>query len=372
MTDLRPAAGTARSAETRTFVAVLIAVTLVFAACLWPFVGAILWAVIAAIMFSHLNDWMLRRMPGKPSRAAGLTLLVIAAAVLLPAAILASMLIDQASGLFYRFQSGQIDLAGLFGEARAAMPQWMLGLLDRWGIADFGSLSAKVSAGFSAQFRNLAGQALNIGQGAASFLLSLAVMLYLTFFLLRDGRRLARRIGEVIPLAAEERAVLATRFVTVVRATVKGGVVVGLVQGALGGAIMAVLGVPNALLWAVVMAFSSLLPAVGTGLVWVPAALYLLATGHVWQGIVMALCGLLVIGSVDNVLRPILIGRETKIPDALVLVTTLGGLATFGFNGLLIGPVAAALFLTIWTRYSVERQRHTALASGTNGAAGED
>ena len=113
---------------------------------------------------------------------------------------------------------------------------------------------------------------------------------------------------------------------------------------------MTMLGVPNAPLWAVVMALSSLLPAVGTGIVWVPVSFYLFATADLWRGIVMALAGLLVIGSVDNVLRPILIGRDTRMPDFLVLLTTLGGLAAFGFTGLLIGPVAAALFLTVWSR----------------------
>jgi len=133
-----------------------------------------------------------------------------------------------------------------------------------------------------------------------------------------------------------------------VRATVKGSIVVSVAQGTAGGVIMWLLGVPNALLWAVVMAFSSLLPAVGTGLVWVPASLYLLATGHIWQGIVMALMGAFVIGTIDNVLRPILVGRETQMPDALVLLVTLGGLSAFGFNGLIIGPVIASLFLATW------------------------
>ena len=111
---------------------------------------------------------------------------------------------------------------------------------------------------------------------------------------------------------------------------------------------MAILGVPNALLLAVIMALSSLLPAVGTGIVWLPVSLYLFATAEPWRGVAMFVAGLVVVGSVDNILRPILIGRETKIPDFLVLITTLGGLAAFGFNGLLIGPVAAGLFLSVW------------------------
>jgi predicted PurR-regulated permease PerM len=141
---------------------------------------------------------------------------------------------------------------------------------------------------------------------------------------------------------------LADRFVSVVRATVKGGVLVGAAQGFVGGGIMALLGVPNALLWAVVIALCSLLPAVGTGIVWVPVSIYLFATDGIWHGLIMAVSGLVIIGSVDNVLRPILIGRETNIPDFLVLVTTLGGLVAFGFNGLLIGPVLAGIFISCW------------------------
>lgn len=346
-----------RTLEDRTFVAVLIAITAVFILSVWPFVGAILWSIVAAIMFAPLNARLVAALPGRLNVAALLTMLIIAVVAVVPAILLSATLIDQAGSIYTRIQSGEIDIGQAFDRGQAMLPEWLRGVLQRTGVTNFGSLREKLSAGIATQFRSLASQAFSIGQGAARFLLSLAVMLYLTFFLLRDGEALARRIGSAIPLAADERSILAERFVTVVRATVKGGLVVGIVQGALGGLIMWLLGVPNALLWAVIMAISSLLPAVGTGLVWLPVSLYLLSTGAVWQGIVMALSGLLLIGSVDNVLRPILIGRDTKIPDALVLVTTLGGISTFGFNGLLIGPVAAALFLTIWNRLSVARHK---------------
>lgn len=342
--------------ERATLLAVLLAVSVVFVWSLWAFVGAILWSLVAAIMFAGVNRRLLGRLPDRPGAAAGLTLLLIAGAIILPAVLIGGLLLDQASGLYARFQSGQIDLPALFEQLRAVLPEWLRHVLERFGITDFGSVSGKLSAGFSSQLRSVLERAVDVGQNAASFMLSLAIMLYLTFYLLRYGEALSGRIGQVVPLPASDRGILARRFVTVVRATVKGGVVVGAAQGAVGGVVMGVLGVPNALLWAVVMAFSSLLPAVGTGLVWVPAALYLLAVGHVWQGIAMAVAGIAVIGSVDNVLRPILIGRETKIPDALVLVTTLGGLDAFGFNGLLIGPVAAALFITVWDRFATQRR----------------
>lgn len=356
-----PQAARDRTVESVAFFAVLAAVSIVFTWSILPFVGALLWALVAAILFAPLVERIRVRVGGRRGLAAGITVFVIALAVVLPAIVLGVMLVDQAGALYGQLQSEHVDLAALFERVLAFLPDWAHGLLGRMGITDFSSFSDKVSAEIGGQLRSLLGRAVNIGQGAASFLLSLAIMLYVTFFFLRDGRALATRIGEVVPLAPDERALLADRFVTVVAATVKGGVLVGLAQGTVGGIVMAVLGVPNALLWAVVMGFASLLPAVGTGLVWVPASLYLFATGDVWQGVVMALAGMLVIGSIDNVLRPILIGRETKIPDALILVTTLGGIDAFGFNGLLIGPVAAALFLTVWNRFSL--RRHAAPAS---------
>jgi predicted PurR-regulated permease PerM len=147
-------------------------------------------------------------------------------------------------------------------------------------------------------------------------------------------------------------------FTTVIRATVKGNVVMAIVQGALGGLIFWFLGVHASVLWAVVMAFLSLLPAVGSALVWVPVAIYFLVTGATWQGIVLIAYGVLVIGMVDNVLRPILVGKDTKMPDYVVLISTLGGMAIFGLNGFVIGPVIAAMFMAVWEIFATSRIRN--------------
>ena len=328
--------------------ALLFTVSMVFAWSIWPFIGAVLWSVVVAIMFAPLNARVLATLPMRRNLAAGITLLIVTAVAVVPAIAVTMFLLDQAGTIYIGIQAGQIDIARLFGRVQAILPDWSTGMLRRIGITDLTSLREQLSVGFVARLQGLVSRAFTIGQGAIGFLLSLAVMLYMTFFLLRDGATLSRRIGLVVPLAPADRALLANRFVTVVRATIKGGVLVGIAQGALGGVIMMALGVPNAALWAIIMALSSLLPAVGTGLVWLPVSIYLFASSDAWRGVVMVLCGLLVIGSIDNILRPILIGRDTKMPDFLVLVTTLGGLASFGFNGLPIGPVAAALFITAW------------------------
>jgi predicted PurR-regulated permease PerM len=133
--------------------------------------------------------------------------------------------------------------------------------------------------------------------------------------------------------------------------------VVAIVQGIIGGVCFWAIGINGAMLWGILMGAFSLLPAVGTGIVWVPVAIFLLATGAIWQGLALVFCGVAVIGMVDNVLRPILVGRETRMPDYVVLISTLGGLDLFGFNGLIIGPVIAALFIAIWNIFTDLRLR---------------
>jgi hypothetical protein len=167
----------------------------------------------------------------------------------------------------------------------------------------------------------------------------MTIMLYLLFFLLRDGHSLAGRIKTAVPLSREYKQRLFSNFTTVIRATVKGNVLVAIAQGALGGLIFWFLHVQAPLLWAVVMAFLSLLPAVGAAIVWAPVAVYFLVTGSVWQGVALIAFGVFVIGLVDNFLRPVLVGKDTKMPDYVVLLSTVGGMALFGLNGFVIGPV---------------------------------
>ena len=132
---------------------------------------------------------------------------------------------------------------------------------------------------------------------------------------------------------------------------------VALLQGTLGGLIFWFIGINAPLLWAVVMGFFSLVPAIGAGLIWCPVALYLLVTGATWQGWFLIAFGALVIGLVDNVLRPILVGKDTRMPDYVILISTLGGIATFGLNGLVIGPVIAAMSIAAWDIFSSSRQK---------------
>jgi predicted PurR-regulated permease PerM len=325
-----------------------------------PFFGAIVWAVVAAILFAPVNARLLAAMPARRNGAALLTLLAILLMVIVPAIVLASALLDEAAGVYARVQSGKADLPGYFTQLQQRLPGWVSGLLERLGLTDLGAVQARIQAGVAASYQTLAARAFSLGQSAFGFLVGLGAMLYLTFFLLRDGPALAARIEDAIPLHPDQRRTLIDRFVAVIRATMKGSFVVAIVQGTIGGTVFWALGIHGALLWGVSMGLLSLLPAIGTGLVWVPVALYLLLSGSIWQGIVLVLCGLFVIGLVDNLLRPILVGRETRIPDYVVLLSTLGGIEIFGFHGFVIGPVIAALFIAAWEIFTESRARREA------------
>jgi predicted PurR-regulated permease PerM len=345
-----------RRFENQSFLILLLAVTLAFAWILQPFYGAVLWAIVGAVIFAPLNRALLRSTRGKSTLAAAVTILIVVAMVILPLAMIAASLIQEAAGIHAKIQSGEYDFARFIQRIFDSLPAWAIGLLERLNLTNLAAVRETLSANLMKGGQALAPQALNIGLNTFDFIIGLAIMIYLLFFLLRDGKALAERIKETIPLRADQKAALFSRFADVVRATVKGGILVAIVQGVLGGLAFWFLGIHAALLWAVVMAFLSLLPAIGAALVWFPVAIYLLTSGAVWQGIALIVYGVLVIGLVDNILRPFLVGKETKLPDYVVLISTLGGIEVFGLNGFVIGPLIAAIFMVTWEIFATSRQ----------------
>jgi predicted PurR-regulated permease PerM len=343
------------SLEDRGFLWLLIAVSAAFALVLWPFSGAILWGTVFAILFAPVYRRLRRVLWRSGTLAALATLAIIVVMVIVPVTLLTVSLIDEASGVYDRIRSGELSFGGYLHQVLDVLPGWAQGLLERLGLTNAAAVQERLAAGLTKASQFFAVQAINIGQNTLEFVVSLGVMLYLLFFLLRDGDALFARMRSALPLRADHQRALFDKFAVVVRATVKGNIVIAILQGALGGLMLWLLGVHAPLLWAVLMAFLSLLPAVGAGLVWLPVALYFLATGELLKGLVLIAYGVLVIGLVDNLLRPILVGKDTRMPDYVVLVSTLGGIAAFGLNGFVIGPLIAAMFIAAWDLHAASR-----------------
>jgi predicted PurR-regulated permease PerM len=348
-----------RRLESGGLIAFLILITLALLLVVSSYVGALLWAVLAAVLFQSLFHWVLARRPGQRNLAAAMTLLIILFAVIIPALAIGGMVVDQSAGVYAQIQSGQIDFARYFQQVHDGLPQWVQHPLDRAGLGSFDRAQARIAQALRSSSQSIASQALSIGRNTAAFLLAFGVGLYVTFFLLRDGEKLAPVIRDALPLERDVADRLLGKFVAVVRATIKGSVVVALVQGTIGAVTFWIVGLPAALLWGVLMTLAALLPAIGPALIWAPVALYLLATGAVWQGVLVIVSGVAVIGLADNILRPILVGRDTGIPDWLVLVTTLGGIEVAGLSGIVVGPLVAALFLAGWQILTEQRQGAT-------------
>lgn len=332
--------------ETRTFLAMLVGVSLAFVLLMKPFFGPIFWAVAIALIFHPFERMLSRRLGDRPNINALITLFLCIIIVVIPVLGLGAALISEGVGLYQKIQAGDIRPGEYIDQVNQSFPaiQSFLAQFD----VNFGELRDKAVNAFLGGSQFLAKQALGIGQNTFQFFLALALMVYLAFFLIRDGQKLVDLLIRALPLGDERERLLFAKFAEVTRATVKGNLLIAIIQGALGGLIFWILGITGALLWGVVMAVVSLLPAVGAAIVWVPAAVYLAAVGDVVPAAVLTGYGVVVIGLADNLLRPIFVGRDTKMPDYLVLLSTLGGIVLFGINGFVMGPLVAALFMAFW------------------------
>lgn len=351
------------------FLLALVAVSAAFLFLLRPFYAAIFWAAALAVLFWPIHQRILARMPHRPSLASLATLLICVLIVIIPLWLITMSVVNELGQTYSRFTQEGGSLGEQLRGLGLRTPPWLLEWLPRLGIDNMAVLQERAAQAGAQALQFLAARAVGIGQNTLQVLVTLAVMLYLLFFFFRDGERIVELLERAIPMQSAYIDSLAGRFTSVVKATIRGNLIVAMVQGGLGGVLFWAVGVPGAVLWAVVMTFLSLLPAVGAWLVWGPVAIWLLATGEIARGVVVIVVGAVVIGLIDNLLRPILVGRETRMPDYLVLLSTLGGLAMFGLTGFVAGPMIAALFMAMWG-FFISR-RHASPAAGPGPARPE-
>ena len=330
------------------FVVLIAAVTLAFAIVVAPLVVALFWAVVLAILFTPVYRWVAARLGNHPSIASLVTVALVLAMVIVPLVVVGAMLVQEAGAIGSQLKSGELAPGRIIERVFGVLPAWATDILKWLGFGDPASLQKQFSAGVMSAANAIGARAVDLGQNAVAFVVGAFIMIYVLFFLLRDGSELYARIRNAVPLRQDIQQRMFPRFAGAVRATVKGSLTVAVVQGIVGGIVFWALGFEAPVLWGTVMGFFALVPAIGTALVWAPAGLYLVATGDVTKGVILLGLGAGVISMIDNFLGPILVGKDTRMPDWVVLVSVLGGIAVFGFTGIVAGPAIAALFLAAW------------------------
>jgi len=339
------------------FIVILAMVTIAFFDVLAPYFSPILWAAILAVIFAPLKVWLRHKMGDRNGLASLITLLIICLIVFTPLAIIASSLVVEINAVYLKLQTNSAQFPAVFADLLQHLPGWLRNFLSEHQLNNATQIQQKLSTFALKGGQYMAGSVFLIGKGTFTFTVGFGVMLYLLFFLLKDGSYLVHLSLDALPLSTYVKHHLFMKFVAVSRATVKGTVVVALVQGVLGGLAFWFVDIDGSLLWGALMAFLSLIPAVGSAIIWVPAAIFFFATGALWKGLFIVGFFVVIVGLVDNILRPLLVGKDTKMPDYLILIATLGGMEIYGINGFVIGPLIAALFIACWNLLSGKDNR---------------
>lgn len=341
-----------RKLESIAFLSLVLFITVLFGWMIRAFLLPVFWAAVFAVLFQGMHLRLRAVCRGRRNPAALLATLAVVLLVVVPFTLVLGALARQGLLLYQAIASGEINVHGPLDAIERSLPA-LADFLRRYGV-DIEQLRVSTQNVAAGATQYIAERALAAGQNVLWVTLLFGLMLYVLFFFFRDGDRIAAGVARVIPLGDDRRQRLLLKFAQVARATVKGSLIVAVAQGGLGVLLFAIAGIKTAVFWGVIMAVLSLLPAVGAGLVWLPAAIILFVGGQLWQGVLVLLGGVFVIGLVDNLLRPLVVGRDTRLPDYLVLISTLGGIAAFGLAGLVAGPVIAALFLVMWELFAEE------------------
>lgn len=327
------------------FFGVLLGITVFLVWLIHDFLMPIFWAVVFGIIFHPVQAWYLKKTGDKKNIATALSLITILIVVVVPLYVVGDMLVDESIELYGLATQTELNLI-----ERAQKP---LAYFERFGI-DQADLQERLRTWIQGAGAWITDQAITFGQSTFGLVLDFFVMVYLLFFVLRDGETIRTKVIHMLPLGDKRESLLFERFTSTTRAIIKGTVVIAIIQGVLGGVLFAIAGVSGVVLWAVIMTILSIIPAIGPAVVWLPAGLILLFTGAVWQGVLVLIGGGVVISLIDNILRPILVGKDTEMPDFLVLLSIVGGLSVMGMEGFIVGPIIMAFFLAIWHLFEEE------------------
>ena len=330
---------------------ILLAISLLFMRLLQPFLLSIFIAALFAALFNPLYKSVLSKVGQRRSIASAATILIVLFFVVVPLGLLLAVLTAQAVEVA---QSATPWIRQQIAEP-GAITQTMEGLPFYSYIEPYRETALEKLGQFTGVASGWVVDGVqSFTLGTISALISVLIILYTLFFFLIDGDRLLFYILYYLPLNDADETKLLRRFTSVARATLKGTAVIGALQGSLAGLALYFGGIPSALFWAVTMMVLSVVPGIGAALVWIPAVIYLLVGGQYITALAVGVFCALVVGSIDNVLRPRLVGNDTQLHELMIFFSTLGGIIMFGFMGFVIGPIIAALFVTLWELYGDE------------------
>ncbi len=329
--------------QSYTFFGALIGITILFLWMLRPYVYPVFWAAVLAALFYPLYRRILGRVKNA-NAAAALTEILILLIFIVPLAGIVSLLIQQAFSVYNTFGNRETFISFNAYLQQTLSNPLLAPYLEKIDLTDKLSSFGTSASAFLYSFLTRS------GQNTARWIIQLLIMLYTLYFFLKDGSQFLKKLMHLLPLGDAYEEQLYQRFVSTTRATLKGTIVIGVVQGGIGALAFLVTGVPAAVFWGVIMIVLSIIPGIGASVILLPTVIILLVLGQWWQAVIV-LIALILAGTIDNVLRGPLVGKDTQMHPLFIFFATLGGLLTFGISGVVIGPVITALLISIWQIY---------------------
>lgn len=340
--------GESRKLHRYTLAAMAVGITCLFLWMIRSFLTALLVAALLSGLFNPVYSRLKNALGGRRALASAITVALVSLLVVVPVAGFFALVTSEALQLIDIGQpwlQTQLDNRSELGKAllNTQLGKMLTPYQDQ--------VLENVTSAAGAAGSWIASGISSLAQGTLSAVLMLFVMLYAQFFFLKDGKAMLYKILYYLPLPPEDENRMLEKFVSVTRATIKGTLVIGAAQGALGGVGLAVAGVEGALVWGTIMAVLSVIPGIGPALVWFPVVVYLALVQRFTAAVLLFIWCAAVVGLVDNLFRPRLVGRDTEMSDLMVLLSSLGGILLFGAVGIVVGPLIGALFITAWDLY---------------------
>ena len=333
--------------QTILFFAIMLIVTIAVFYIMTPFIYAVFWAIILAGLFMPVYKKVEKKLH-QPTFSATIVLLLICFIFILPFVFIVSLLLKESMDIYQGMsdENSQITVyVQKFAELIKHNPYTDSLHLDDVTLTEKISQLSKSVAGYI--FDTLK----SFTQNTLQFIVQLGVMLYALFYFIRDGEKFLNSILRFLPLGKGRDRILLAHFQKTANSTLKVTLIIGGIQGLLGGLLFLFTGIQGALLWGAVMIITAVIPVVGCALVWAPAGIFMMIMGNLWAGIFILAFGSLVISMVDHFLRPILLGKDVSMHPLLIFLSTMGGIIVFGFSGFIIGPIIMSMAMAVWQMY---------------------